>query len=147
MNKKYFFITGLPRTGNTLLSSLLNQNPDITATGDSVVPEIFYRVEEIKKINIYQNFPDEKSLDNINKNVFKNYYKYAKTKYIIDRGPWGTEYNFQMLNKYLDNDIKIIVLVRDIPEILMSFINLANDNINFYLNESFNELIKSFLAG
>ena len=71
MNKKYFFITGLPRTGNTLLSSLLNQNPDITATGDSVVPEIFYRVEEIKKINIYQNFPDEKSLDNINKNVFK----------------------------------------------------------------------------
>ena len=46
-----------------------------------------------------------------------------------------------MLNKYLDNDIKIIVLVRDISEILMSFINLANDNINFYLNKSFNELI------
>ena len=143
MNKKYFFITGLPRTGNTLLSSLLNQNPDITATGDSVVPEIFYRVEEIKKINTYKNFPDEKSLDNINKNVFKNYYKHAKTKYIIDRGPWATEYNFQMLNKYLENDIKIIVLVRDIPEILMSFINLSNNNVNFYLNQSFNELIKS----
>lgn len=143
MNKKYFFITGLPRSGNTLLSSLLNQNPDITATANSIIPEIFYRVEEIKKINVYQNFPDEAALDNINKNVFKNYFKHLKTKYIIDRGPWGSEYNFEMLNKYLNNEIKIIVLVRNIPEILMSFIDLANNNSNFYLNKSFNELIRS----
>ncbi len=37
MNKKYFFITGLPRTGNTLLSSLLNQNPDITKQQGTVL--------------------------------------------------------------------------------------------------------------
>jgi|TARA_R110002020_G_scaffold62950_1_gene167930 sulfotransferase len=143
MNKKYFFITGLPRSGNTLLSSLLNQNPDITATGNSIVPEILYRLEEIKKTKVYKNFPDQKSLDNINENVFKNYFKHLKTKYIIDRGPWGSEYNFEMLNKYLNDKIKIIVLVRSIPEILMSFINLANNNSNFYLNKSFNELVRS----
>ena len=54
MGNKYFFVTGLPRAGNTLLSSLLNQNPDITATANSVVPEILYRLEEIKKINVYK---------------------------------------------------------------------------------------------
>ena len=27
MNKKYYFMGGLPRSGSTLLSSILNQNP------------------------------------------------------------------------------------------------------------------------
>tara|TARA_B100001094_G_C18131979_1_gene772800 strand:- start:403 stop:528 length:126 start_codon:yes stop_codon:yes gene_type:complete len=40
--KKIFFISGLPRSGNTLLSSLLNQNPDITVSGQSIIPEIFF---------------------------------------------------------------------------------------------------------
>jgi hypothetical protein len=46
--KKYFFISGFPRAGNTLLSSILNQNKDILVSGQSIVPEIFYRIEEIK---------------------------------------------------------------------------------------------------
>ena len=29
MKKTYYFMGGLPRTGITLLSALLNQNPDI----------------------------------------------------------------------------------------------------------------------
>ena len=31
-NQKMFFLSGLPRTGNTLLSAILNQNPDIYCT-------------------------------------------------------------------------------------------------------------------
>jgi len=95
--KKYFFISGLPRAGNTLLSTLLNQNPDIIVSGQSIVPEIFFRIEEIKKTQWFENFPNEKSLENVSKNILNNYYKNQKAKYIGDRGPWCSEYNFSML--------------------------------------------------
>ena len=106
--KKYFFISGLPRSGNTLLSSLLNQNPDITVSGQSIIPEIFFRVEEIRNTSWFENFPYEKGLENVSKNIFNNYFKNHKTKYIIDRGPWTSEYNYNILKKYLDYDFKIV---------------------------------------
>ena len=39
--KKIFFLVGMPRAGNTLLSSILNQNPDIAVTPNTS-PSIFY---------------------------------------------------------------------------------------------------------
>ena len=139
--KKYFFISGLPRAGNTLLSTLLNQNPDIIVSGQSIVPEIFFRIEEIKKTQWFENFPNEKSLENVSKNILNNYYKNQKAKYIGDRGPWCSEYNFSMLKKYLNYEFKIIVLVRDIKEILSSFIKLAKENENFFVNKIYNKRI------
>ena len=34
-NKKIFFLAGFPRAGNTLLTSILNQNPDICCIGNN----------------------------------------------------------------------------------------------------------------
>ena len=71
--RKFFFISGLPRSGNTLLSSLLNQNPDITVSGQSIIAEIFFRIEEIKNTQWYKNFPNESGIENVSKNIFNNY--------------------------------------------------------------------------
>jgi hypothetical protein len=43
--KQYFFISGLPRSGNTLLASILNENENILATGQSIFPSIFYDLQ------------------------------------------------------------------------------------------------------
>ena len=43
--KKYFYFTGLPRAGNTLLSAILNQNPSIYATGHSFLPDLFFAIK------------------------------------------------------------------------------------------------------
>ena len=48
--KTFYFFTGLPRAGNTIFSAILNENPDIYATGHSFVPDIFYAIKEARKI-------------------------------------------------------------------------------------------------
>ena len=40
MKAELFFLVALPRSGNTLLASLLNQNPDIACTANSLTLEI-----------------------------------------------------------------------------------------------------------
>ena len=39
-NKKLFFLVALPRSGNTLFASIINQNPNIVCTANSITLEI-----------------------------------------------------------------------------------------------------------
>ena len=48
--KKIFFLVGLPRAGNTLLGSILNQNPDIAVTANSITPDILYVLYRVKNL-------------------------------------------------------------------------------------------------
>ena len=59
--KKIYYLVGLPRAGNTLFGSILNQNPRVKVTANSIVPDIIWRTECLKQDEIYHNFPDEKS--------------------------------------------------------------------------------------
>ena len=121
--KKYYFLCGLPRSGNTLFSSILNQNSNIAVTANSIIPNLFESLRQNYKSEYFLNFPDHSSLDNILKNLFNNYYKDWKQNIIIDRGPWGTNANLEYLKK-LNFDLKFIVLHRPILEVLASFIKL-----------------------
>jgi len=86
-NHKIFFLMAMPRSGNTLFGSLMNQNPDIAVTANSITLEIMKDIFLLKHTDVFQNYPDHKSLDNVLSSVYKNYYKDWKYKYIIDRGP------------------------------------------------------------
>ena len=127
--KKVFFLVGLPRAGNTLLSSILNQNSDIAVTANSITADILYNLFILKDITTFKNFPDHKSFNNIAYHVFDLYYKDWKQKYIIDRSSWGTRENLRIL-KETHKDIKIIVLIRDLIEVLASFILWSDKNPN-----------------
>ena len=35
-DKQLFFLIAMPRSGNTLFASIMNQNPDIACTGNSM---------------------------------------------------------------------------------------------------------------
>ena len=119
--KDIFFLHGLPRAGNTVFGSIMNQNPDIAATGNSICADMMGDLFMLKHTDIFKNYPDHKSFDNVAKKVFENYYKDWPYKYIIDRAPWGYPVNLKFLKETRSN-IKIIVLVRDIIEVLGSFI-------------------------
>lgn len=142
--KKFYFLCGLPRAGNTLLSAILNQNKDILVSPNSVVPEILYRINEIKNTYMYNNFPVEDNLNSLLKETLNCFYKNNKQKYIIDRGAWATPYTYNIL-KNINKEIKIIFLVRNILDILASFIDLCNKNPNFYINKKYNSLDQSTL--
>lgn len=138
MSKKYFFLAGLPRSGNTLLSSILNQNPDIQVSANSLVSEIFYYGVSLQFNEVFQNFPDYNSLESYLRSIFDSYYKNWDAKYIIDRGPWGTENNLNVLENLFGDNIKIICTVRDINEILASFIKLNPKWIDEKIKDEYN---------
>lgn len=119
--KEIYFLSGMPRAGNTLLGALINQNKEITVTANSILPEVLYKLSLIQKTDIFKNFPDHKSFDNICNNVFNNYYKDWESKYIIDRSSWGTPGNLELLKKIIKKP-KFIILYRPILEALASFI-------------------------
>jgi hypothetical protein len=129
-NKKIYFLCSLPRSGNTLLGSIINQNPNLNLTANTILTDVIYQLDLLKDYQIYKNFPDEKSLDNVISNVFNNYYKDWKSNNVIDRGPWGTPYNLMLLKKIIKKP-KFIILYRPILEVLASFIKIEKqENID-----------------
>ena len=54
---KFYFDCGLPRSGSTLLTALLNQNPNIHAGTLSPVFELMYYTNEILQGEQAQAFP------------------------------------------------------------------------------------------
>ena len=141
MQQQYYFLTGFPRSGNTLLSTILNQNPTIATTGHSFIPDIFLQLETIKNYNVtYKNFKTTDNLNEIQKNIFKNFFNNWKQSNIIIRSEWATPFNYSMLEKYCPNDIKIIFLMRDPIEVIKSFLNLCNKYPDFYINKTYNSI-------
>ena len=123
--KKYFFLNSLPRSSNTLLGTIINQNPQVSITANTILTDVIYQLHLLKNTEIYQNFPDEKSYNNIIKNVFNNYYKDYQSKFIITRGPWGTPLNLLLLKTILGiKKPKFIILYRPVLECLASFIRI-----------------------
>lgn len=140
--KKYYFLAGLPRTGNTLLSSILNQNPDLKVSAHSFMCDHVYNTACLEFDERYKNFPDKKSLVNLIEGSFDSYYKDWTANHIIDRGPWGTPSNLYILQNYLRDQPKIIVTVRDIVEILASFIRISPETIMEVHNRQINDGLK-----
>ena len=52
----------MPRSGNTLFGSIMNQNSDIAVTANSITLEIMKDLFLLKRTDVFQNYPDHKSL-------------------------------------------------------------------------------------
>ena len=133
--KKYYFLHAAPRSGNTVFSALLNQNPKINVTANSLVTDIMKAIVVGKDSTMFQNFPDEKSFDNVLKSIFNNYYKDWKADIIIDRSPVGWQKNFDLVSKYVEPNFKCVVLIRDLFDIFASYLKWADNSSNCFLNE------------
>jgi sulfotransferase len=124
--KSYYFLAGLPRTGNTLLSSILNQNPIIYSSPLSPINGIFWLNESVTaNSENYKILNDKTGIDNVMSKLLNNYYENIEKPVIIDREKaWGVPANFNILLKYVTPNPKIIFTTRPIVEILTSFINI-----------------------
>ena len=121
-DKQIYFLCAMPRSGNTLFASIMNQNPDLVVTANSITLEIMKELFLLKRIDTFQNFPDEQSLDNVLDEVYNLYYKYWNYKVIIDRGPVCTPGNLKVMQKHFKKPIRCVVLVRDLLDVLASYI-------------------------
>ncbi len=128
MKHSYYFMAGLPRCGSTLLKSILDQNPNIYASPVSPVMELMYHSEEyFKTSEQYLGYPKPKSAYKIIGSYIDNYYFDREEKIIIDHcRAWPN--NIERIKTYITPNPKIICTVRDVVEILASFISLIHRN-------------------
>ena len=112
-NKQLLFLVAQPRSGNTLFASIMNQNPKIAATPNSITLEIMKDLFLLKNTDVFLNYPDHKSLDNVLDSVYDRYYKDWPQRIIIDRGPVTTVGNLAVMQRHYNKPFKVIVLLRD----------------------------------
>ena len=134
-NKQIYFLCAMPRSGNTLFASIMNQNPDLVVTPNSITLEIMKDLFLLKKIDTFQNFPDEQSLNNVMDEVYNLYYKYWNYKIIIDRGPICTPSNLKVMQKHFKQPIRCVVLVRDVLDVLASYIKWFENEPSAFINK------------
>ena len=132
--RKLFFLVAQPRSGNTLFASIMNQNKDIAATANSLTLEVMKDLFLLKKTDTFQNYPDHRSLDNVLDNVFNNYYQHWPQRIIIDRGPVMTIGNFELMQKHFKHSFKCIVILRDLMDVLASYMQWYTENPNAFPN-------------
>lgn len=127
--KQFVALSGLPRTGSTLLSSILSQNPNIHAEGNSAVCQLMWDMQQ-SAINSEQMKANNKDLtDKLVKPIPHTYYSDVKKPIVVDKcRSWTLPANMQMLNRYFDDTPKVIVLVRSLVEIVASFMSLRKEN-------------------
>lgn len=127
--KKFFFMAGLQRSGGTLLSSILNQNPKLYCSPMSPLMAMLEHIE--KSYEFHQNIDFDRSsgINGVLKNVADNFYSDHNEEYIIDKNHWWSfPVGIELINKYITQDIKIICPVRDIVEVLASFNTIIEKN-------------------
>ena len=133
-NKQLFFLVAQPRSGNTLFTSIMNQNPDIVCTPNSITLEIMKDLFLLKQTDVFLNYPDHKSLDNVLDMVYDVYYKDWPQKIIIDRGPVMTTNNFALIQKHFKRPFKCIVILRDLMDVLASYMKWYTENPDAFPN-------------
>ena len=130
-------MAGLPRSGVTLLKTLLDQNPKIHSGPISPVVELlYYNNKYFIDSESYDAFPKPKAAHRIVSSIIDNYYYDIEKPIIIDHNrAWPG--NIERIKTYITPSPKIICTVRDILDILTSFITLVhknNDQVS-YLDE------------
>ena len=132
--KELIFLVAMPRSGNTVFASVINQNPDIACTANSITLELMKDIYLLKQTDVFQNYPDHKSLDNVLESIFDIYYKDWPQKYIIDRSPVMTPENLMLMKKYYKKPFKVIVLWRNLIDVLASYMQWYTENPNAFPN-------------
>jgi len=147
---QFVCLSGLPRSGSTILSAILNQNPLIHAEGNSAVCQFMWDMHQSGTVNAIEQIKGnqrEHTVHDLIAQIPKIYYKdIAPTKQIIvDKcRAWTSASNVDLLQKYIDPEIKIIVLERSVEAIMKSFMKLYQKNN--WTETYIHEILKAMLT-
>lgn len=121
------FLSGLPRTGSTLLTSILSQNKKIHTQGNSALCQLMWDTQ-VSCWNTQQmkDSPDvTERLLGAMPNIFYN----GINKHIIDKcRSWTLPANLELIDKYITKTPKFIVMLRPIVDIVRSFVFVRTMN-------------------
>ena len=147
---QFVCLSGMPRSGSTLLSSLLSQNPMIHAEGNSAVCQLIWDMTMSCTYNVNEQLKSnhrEETMRDLIVQIPNIYYKNVPkgTKCIVDKcRSWTKSSNVELLQKYIDPTIKIIVMERSVTAVVESFYNLfkKNDWRDEIIHRCLNEMLE-----
>ena len=130
MHKQIHFITGLPRSGIGLLTTILDQNPEIRGEPVSSLCDIFAKVHAAW-MDVPQNqiIPggNIRTKANVLRSVLQGYHDDV-TKPIIADANLDWSHYLSLIEQVLQTPVKVIVCVRNPAEILASLERLRQKN-------------------
>lgn len=114
-------IAGLPRAGSTLLCNILNQNPRFHATSTSGILEIVLTIRnQWENVTGFRACPNKEGKAAVIKQILPSYYSTIDRPVVFDKSRGWHGY-IELAEHILDREIKILVPVRNIVDILASF--------------------------
>lgn len=127
---RFAFLAGLPRSGSTLLATLLNQRSDVYVSTNSPVAQLMWETEKlVSRTQQFRANPNPTAAFDLVAGILPTYYKGRSEPLVVDKcRAWGTPGNLRMLRTYVGGEIRIICLVRPVIEVLASFISLVHNN-------------------
>lgn len=127
--KTFHFVSGMPRSGSTLLCNVLNQNPRFWATPTSGLCPLLLRVNhiwpEIAEFRASSN-PQEKL--GLLRGMIHGFHTTERPVVFSKSRGWVA--CMEMLRNALGVDPKVLVTIRDIPSILSSCEKLFRKELN-----------------
>ena len=154
MSRSIHFISGLPRSGSTLLCNILAQNPELHSTPTSACHEALFTLRnawgEWVEHKAAKSLAGEENLQRV-LNATINAYHNTDRPVIIDKGR-GWLSLIELAEFALARKVKIIVPVRGIPQILSSFEKLhrktqAKDQGDYFQAQTMQGRAEHLLAG
>jgi sulfotransferase len=123
--KQLHFLSGLPRSGSTVLTKLLNQHPEIFASStspflDYLLPAA-YQLHSIKENHSAGHYVN---VQRILSTAAFAFYDTSKSNIIDKNRGWIS--NYDGIHKELKQDPKIILTLRPIEEVVASFYKILN---------------------
>lgn len=128
--KSIFTVSGLPRSGSTLLMNILGQHPEVHITPTSGAHEILWSTRN--SWNTFQEHQadrkgsDPKNLQRVLQSMLNSYHDTDKQIIIDKHRSWI--HSIELLEFILNKKAKIIVPVRSIIDVLASFEQLYRKN-------------------
>jgi len=142
--KNIYFLSGLPRSGSTVLAGILNQHPDIHASStsgllDMLIGTLRAWVDSLSvKASTVDKEEQEKEIQRILRTICEEKYVHVDKPIILDKARgWASSTNIPSMAKILGRKPKIIATVRNIPDCVASMVRVARpNNLGEFLNTS-----------
>ena len=141
--KNIYFLSGLPRSGSTVLAAILNQNPAVhtTATSgllDMLVGTLRAWADSMSTHATPDKAKAEAEIQRILKTICEAKYADVDKPIILDKARgWASDVNIPTMAKVLGHKPKIIATVRNIPDCVASMVRIAKpDNLEEFLRTS-----------
>lgn len=130
-------LSGLPRSGSQVLSSMLNQHPLVHSTATSPIADLVVQtVQSWPSLSAAVAEPHAHQLNNIVRYMIEGAYCHIPQQVVVDKNRWWPRLG-NLLQESFGHPPKILITVRPIEEIVASFVLLIerNNDPNNYVDQ------------